>query len=83
METETIEKEKDKSDTKDEKTATKHDDKAENSENKMKSESEEDVVIVKDDEEEVEKREVFIYTRLSISFISISNQFTSFFVFFF
>jgi hypothetical protein len=29
----------------------------------MKSEPEEDVVIVKDDEEEVEKREVFIYTR--------------------
>jgi len=33
----------------------------ENSENKMKSEPEEDVVIVKDDEEEVEKKEVFIY----------------------
>lgn len=32
----------------------------ENSENKMKSEPEEDVVIVKDDEEEVEKKEVFI-----------------------
>lgn len=33
----------------------------ENSENKMKSEPEEDVVIVKDDEEEVEKKEVFIH----------------------
>jgi len=41
----------------------------------MKSEPEEDVVIVKDDEEEVEKREVFIYIRLSVSFISISDQF--------
>lgn len=57
----TAEKEKDKSDAKDEKTVTKHDDKMENSENKMKSEPEEDVVIVKDDEEEVEKKEVFIH----------------------
>lgn len=59
----TAEKEKDKSDAKDEKTVTKHDDKMENSENKMKSEAEEDVVIVKDDEEEVEKKEVFIHAR--------------------
>jgi hypothetical protein len=54
---ETAEKEKDKSDVKDEKVVAKHDEKVENSENK-KSEPEEDVVIVKDDEEEVEKREV-------------------------
>lgn len=47
---------------KDEKAAVKHDDKAENSENK-KTEAEEDVVIVKDDEEETEKREVLIFTR--------------------
>lgn len=75
MEVETVEKEKDKLDTKDEKAAAaKHDDKVDSSENKTKSELEEDVVIVKDDEEEVEKREVLIHTRLSISFICVNNS---------
>ncbi|XP_026667383.1 chromodomain-helicase-DNA-binding protein Mi-2 homolog isoform X2 [Ceratina calcarata] len=50
-------KEKEKAEGKDEKSATKHDEKAESSDNKPKQEAEEDVVIVKDDEEETEKRE--------------------------
>lgn len=55
-ETEPIDKEKDKTETKDEKSATKEE-KLESNENKPKQDSEEDVVIVKDDEEEAEKRE--------------------------
>lgn len=69
-ETETTEKEKDKTDIKDEKvTAKQKDDKAESSESKLKSEPEEDVVIVKDDEEEVEKREVFNGAKSYIYFV--------------
>ncbi|XP_048269214.1 chromodomain-helicase-DNA-binding protein Mi-2 homolog isoform X4 [Bombus terrestris] len=54
---ETQDKEKDKTDATDEKFVAKHDEKVDNSESKTKQDSEEDVVIVKDDEEETEKRE--------------------------
>lgn len=56
-ETEALDKEKDKTETKDEKSSMKEEKSEGNEGNKPKQDSEEDVVIVKDDEEETEKRE--------------------------
>lgn len=72
------EKEKEKSESvKDDKPPVKTDEKIENSDAKPKTETEEDVVIVKDDEEEGEKKEVRIIS-LKI-FIMIYHSFIAHF----